>query len=140
MFESVRSVRAGWIGFGWFIAVAVTSRVLMGMIWLGMIRAEAPTEGLGVALALLVGFFLAGFFVGTRVNAAPILHGVGMGLFSVIAWLALNLFAGEATDAAAWNAISSGVALGLLVLQTAAAVAGARAGVRFARRASALVG
>ena len=140
MFESVRSVRAGWIGFGWFIAVALASLVLMGMIWLGLIRADAPTEGLGVALALLLGFFLAGFFVGTRVNAAPILHGIGMGLFSVVAWLALNLFAGEATGAEAWHALPAGVALGLLALQTAAAVVGARAGVRFARRASALAG
>jgi hypothetical protein len=140
MFESVRSVRAGWIGFGWFIAVALASLVLLGMIWLGMIRADAPTEGLGVALALLVGFFLAGFFVGSRVNAAPILHGVGMGLMSLIAWFALNLFAGGATDADAWSSIPVGVALGLLMLQTVAAIVGTRAGVRFARRAASLAG
>ena len=140
MFESVRSVRAGWIGFGWFIAVALTSVILLGMIWLGLIQAEAPTEGLGVALALLFGFIAAGFFVGTRVNAAPILHGLGMGIMSVIVWFALNLLAGEPTDSDAWGAISPGVALGLLALQTAAAIVGTRAGVRFARRAASIGG
>jgi hypothetical protein len=138
MFESIRSVRPGWIAFGWFIAIALTSVGLMGMIWLGIIRADAPTEGLGVGLALLVGFFLAGFFVGTRVNAAPVIHGLGMGLFSLVVWLVLNLFVGEATDGEAWSAIPAEVALGLLALQAAAAAVGARAGVRFARQAASI--
>jgi hypothetical protein len=138
MFESVRSVRPGWIGFGWFIAAALTSLLLFVMTALQMIRPEAPTEGMGVAISLLVGFLVAGFFVGTRVNAAPVLHGLGMGLFSVAVWLGLNLFVGEGLGGAAWDSISAGVAAGLLALQTAAAVVGARAGVRFARRASAL--
>lgn len=139
MFESVRSLRPAWIGFGWFIAASLTSVLLFGMIALELIRPEAPTEGMGVALALTIGFFVAGFFVGTRVNAAPILHGVGMGLSSVIVWVALNLFAGEPTGSAAWDTVPVGVAVGLLALQTAAAVVGTRAGVRFARRASSLV-
>ena len=136
MFESVRSVRPAWIGFGWFIAIALTSLALFVMISMGIIRADAPTEGMGISLALLGGFLVAGFFVGTRVNAAPILHGIGMGLCSLIAWLVLNLFVGEATDTAAWNAVPASVAVGLLALQAAAAVVGARAGVRLARRAA----
>ena len=136
MFESVRSLRPAWIGFGWFIAIALTSLGLFVMIWLGIISGDAPTEGMGVSLALLVGFFLGGFFVGTRVNAAPMLHGLAMGLCSVVAWLALNLLAGGASDA--WNAVPLSVALGLLALQAAAAVVGARAGVRLARRAASL--
>ena len=138
MFESVRSVRPGWIGFGWFIAAALTSVLLFVLTVLDMIRPEAPTEGIGVAVSLLVGFFLAGFFTGTRVNAAPVMHGVGIGLFSVIVWFGLNLFAGEGFGGAAWDSIPAGIAASLLALQTAAAVVGARAGVRFARRASAL--
>jgi hypothetical protein len=138
MFESVRSVRPAWIGFGWFIAAALTSLLLFVLSVLGIIRPEAPTEGIGVAVSLLVGFFVAGFFTGTRVNAAPVLHGVGMGLFSLLVWFVLNLFADERFGGAAWDSIPAGIAVSLLGLQTAAAVVGARAGVRFARRASAL--
>lgn len=136
MFESVRSVRPGWIGFGWFVGAALTSLIVFVLTVLGLIRSEAPTEGMGVALSLLIGFLVAGFWVGTRVNAAPILHGVGMGLLSVVVWLGLNFFAGS--TATGWDTVSGAVALSLLGLQTAASVVGARAGVRFARRASAL--
>ena len=138
MFESARSLRPGWIGFGWFIAAALTSVLLFGMTALQMIRPEAPTEGMGVSVALMTGFFVAGFFVGTRVNAAPVLHGLGIGLFSVLVWLGLNLVVGEGLGGAAWDSIPGGVAAALLTLQTAAAMVGTRAGVRFARRASAL--
>lgn len=138
MFESVRSVRPSWIGFGWFIAVALTSVLLFLMTALRLMRPEAPTEGIGVALALMLGFFVAGFFVGTRVNAAPVMHGVGMGIVSVLVWLALNLFVDESMGGAAWDTVSGAVGAALLALQTAAAVVGTRAGVRFARRASAL--
>lgn len=138
MFESIRSVRPGWIGFGWFLAAALTSLLLFVMIVLDLMQPQAPTEGIGVAIALLVGFFMAGFFVGTRVNAAPILHGLGMGLLSVVVWFGLNLVADEGVGGAAWDAIPVGAALSLLALQAAAAVVGTRAGVRFARRASAL--
>ena len=138
MFESVRSVRPGWIGFGWFIAVALTSLMIFVLTVLGFIQPDAPTEGMGVAITLMAGFLIAGFFVGTRVNAAPVLHGVGMGLLSVLVWLLLNLFVGEGFDSGAWDVVSTGVGASLLALQTAAAVVGTRAGVRFARRASAL--
>lgn len=138
MFESVRSVRLGWIAFGWFIAAALTSLILFILTVTGMIRPEAPTEGIGVAVSLLSGFFLAGFFVGTRVNAAPVLHGLGIGLCSVVVWFALNLFVGEGFGGGGWNSIEGEVAGALLGLQTAAAMVGARSGVRFARRANAL--
>lgn len=138
MFESVRSIRPTWIGFGWFLAVALTSVLLFGLTVLGIIRPEAPTEGIGVAVCLMIGFMVAGFFVGTRVNAAPTLHGVALGLLSVVVWLVLNLVVGEGLGGEAWDMISAEAALALLALQTAGAVVGARAGVRFARRASAL--
>lgn len=138
MFESVRSLRPAWIGFGWFIAAALTSLLIFVLTVLDIIQPDAPTEGIGVALSLMVGFLLAGFFVGTRVNAAPVLHGIGMGLLSLVVWLVLNLFAGEGLGGSAWATVSAGVAVSLLALQTAAAIVGTRAGVRFARRASSL--
>lgn len=136
MFESVRSIRPAWIGIGWFLGAALTSLLVFVLSVVGLIRANAPTEGMGVALSLLVGFVMAGFWVGTRVNAAPVLHGVGMGLVSLAVWFALNVFAGSLGEG--WHAVSGPVAVALLGLQTASAVVGARAGVRFARRASAL--
>jgi len=136
MFESVRSLRPAWIGFGWFIAVALTSLLVFVLTVVDFIQPEAPTEGMGVAVALMVGFLVAGFFVGTRVNAAPILHSLAMGLLSVVVWLGLNLFVGE--DAGdAMDTFSGGVAGSLLALQIASTIVGARAGVRFARRAGA---
>ena len=136
MFESVRSIRPAWIGLGWFVGAALASLLVFVQSVLGLIRANAPTEGMGVALSLLVGFVMAGFWVGTRVNAAPVLHGVGMGLMSLAVWFTLNVFAGSMGEG--WHAVSAPVAVALLGLQTAASVVGARAGVRFARRASAL--
>lgn len=138
MFESVRSLRPGWIAFGWFIAAALTSLILFVLTVMRVIRPEAPTEGVGVAVSLLTGFFVAGFFVGTRVNAAPVLHGLGMGLCTVAVWFVLNLFVGQGFGGGAWDAIDGGVAGALLGLQTAAAMVGARSGVRFSRRASTL--
>ena len=44
MFESARSLRPGWIGFGWFIAIALTSLVLLLLTVVGLLRPEEPTE------------------------------------------------------------------------------------------------
>jgi len=135
MYESVRSIRPGWIGLGWFIGVAISSLLVFVLTVLGLIRVDAPTEGMGVALSILVGFVIAGFVTGMRVVAAPVLHGLGMGLLSVVVWLGLNLLVGESADGVAGNTISAMGAASLLLLQTVSAVVGARAGVRFARRA-----
>jgi hypothetical protein len=84
-------------------------------------------------LAFLVGFAVAGFFVGVRAGTAPILHGVGMGLFSLVVYLAANLIAGEPTGQTAWSEVSTATALWLILLQTVAAIVGTRAGVRWRR-------
>ena len=59
-----------------------------------------------------------------------------MGLLSLLVWLAVNLFLGEPTDAAAWDGLGTAPLALLLVLQTVAAVVGARMGVRWARRSA----
>ena len=138
MSESVRNVSPSWIGIGWFIGAAITSFLVFVLIVLGLIQANAPTEGMGVSLALLIGFVIAGFVTGLRVRAAPFLHGLGMGLLSIIFWVVINLLAGEAMTNTEWSTLSVSLMAGLLVLQTASAIVGARAGVRFANRAEAL--
>jgi hypothetical protein len=132
--EHLRNLRLGWIGFGWFVAVALTALAVVALSALDLLRQDTASEGIWVAGAIAVGFAIAGFFVGTRVAAAPLLTGVAMGVFSIVAWLAVNLLLGEPTNSAAWDALRPRTALSLLVLQTAAAVLGTRAGVRWTRR------
>lgn len=135
MHEHVRNLRPAWIGFGWFIGVALTSLALFALTVLDLVRPDTPAEQVWVSVALVFGFALAGYFVGTRVAAAPILHGVAMGLFSLVAWAGLNLLAGEPVGVTAWDSLDAGSAFSLLSMQIAAAVIGARFGVRSMRRA-----
>jgi hypothetical protein len=67
------------------------------------------------------------------VVAAPTLHGVGMGLFSLLAWLVVNLLIGEPVGETTWRALDGATAGGLILVQAAAAVVGARIGVRWMR-------
>lgn len=134
MHEHLRNLRPGWAGLGWFLAVALTAVQLVALAALDLVRMDTPAEGLWTAVALAVGFLVAGFYLGSRVGAAPFLNGLAMGLCSLVAWAALNLLLGEPTGQAAWAAIPLGTALVLLALQTAAAILGARAGVRWRRR------
>lgn len=133
MTESIERLRPSWIAFGWFIAAAITSLILLGLIALGVITDDPQGEGAWVAFAFLVGFAVAGFFVGVRAGISPILHGVGMGFFSLVVFFAVNLFAGEPTGQTAWREISTATAMWLILLQTVAAVVGTRAGVRWRR-------
>ena len=134
MHESLRSMRWSWVGFGWFIAVCLTSAILLALEAFGLIAEGAPGETLWVAVALATGFLATGIFIGTRVAAAPVLHGAAMGVASLIAWFLVNLLLGEPLDASAWGSLDP-MALGaMLVLQAASAVVGTRAGVRWVRR------
>jgi hypothetical protein len=133
MTESLARLRPSWIAFGWFIAAAVTSLILLSLVAVGIVTDDPQTEGTWVALAFLLGFAMAGFFVGVRAGTSPILHGVGMGLFSLVVFLAVNLLAGEPTGETAWRAISTATALWLILLQTVASIVGTRAGVRWRR-------
>lgn len=134
MTEFGSRIRPSWIAFGWFIAAAVTSLVLLALVSLGIISDNPDAERVWVGVALALGFGTAGFFVGTRVLTRPELHGLGMAAFSLLAWVLVNLLLGEPTDQTAWATLGTDTVIGLLVLQAAAAVVGARMGVRWATR------
>jgi hypothetical protein len=134
MHEHLRNVRVSWAGFGWFIAVAITSLELVALSALDLVRAGAPIEGASVAIAVAVGFLVSSFYMGTRVAAAPVLNGLLMAFFSVIAWVGLNLFLGEPTGVSAWDTLPLTSAVILLAIQAVASVLGARAGVRWSSR------
>lgn len=127
--EHLQNVRPTWVAFGWFAAAAVTGLALVILISLGLLP-HATFGGEGwVVLAFAVGFFSGGWLVGWRTAEAPILHGVGIGLFSLVAWLLINLVA-DAAGLAGWTALSPSATAAALLLQVAAAVAGAWYGSR----------
>lgn len=129
---TVRTLRPSWIAFGWFIAVAVTSFMLLALNAAGLITDTLVTGAANrwVALAFVVGFLAGGFFTGARVRVAPVLHGLGIAAFSVVVWLGVNLLIGEPIGASAWNVLSAASAATMLALQALAAVMGARWGAR----------
>jgi FtsH-binding integral membrane protein len=136
---NISAIRPSWIAFGWFIAACVTGLGLLALISLGIADGESIGGDPWVAATLAVGFLIGGFFVGVRVGDEALIHGLGMGLFSLIVWFAANLLLGEPTDQTAWSELGAATVIMLLLLQAAAAVVGVRMGVRWAARgASAL--
>lgn len=127
-------VRPGWIPFGWFVCAAITSLALFGFIAVGVVGGDPAGGDFWVAASLALGFWLGGLFVGTRVAAAPVAHGLGIGLFSVVVWFVANLVLGEATDQTAWSEMDGMTLVSLLMIQAVAAIVGARIGVRWVRR------
>lgn len=122
--EHLQNVRPSWVAFGWFAAAAVSGLGLVGLSSLGVLH---PASGAGngwALLAVLVGFFCGGWLVGWRTGEAPVLHGVGIGLFSLVVWFLANLLAGV-LDAAEWTGLNPTVAAATLLLQIGAAVFGA---------------
>jgi putative membrane protein (TIGR04086 family) len=132
--EKLENLRPSWIAFGWFIAAAVTALLILAFVAFGLMAPDSTrNEGVLTAMALLIGFLVGGFFVGVRTRAAPILHGVGIGLFSLVVWFLANLIPGEATGWTAWRVLPTIQALALVALQTVAAIVGARMAVRMGR-------
>ena len=134
--EHLENVRPSWVAFGWFIGVAVMSAVIFGLIAIGFVPRTGEI-GLGwVLLAVFVGFLVGGYLTGIRVRAAPILHAVGIGLFSVLVWFVANLVAGETLNASEWQ-VPPASAAGAVLFQVIAAAIGASIATREARAATA---
>ena len=131
--EHLQNVRPSWVAFGWFVSVAVASLLLLAMNASGMVTDQSGGSPWTV-VALLVGFTMGGFLTGARAGAAPILHGVAMGLFSVVVWLLANVV-GELVSAATWDNINPAIYAGGLLVQIVAAAVGAHIGSRSRRAA-----
>ncbi len=130
--EHLQNVRPSWVAFGWFLSAAATALAVFAMIAAGLLGAEEGSP-LPVFAAVALGFAVGGWFTGLRVGLAPILHGVGIGLFSLLVWFLANALLGEPLGTTAWRGLSPATSAGLLLLQIAAAGAGARLGSRGAR-------
>lgn len=132
--EHLSNVRPSWVAFGWFIAAALASAVFFGLIALGLVGPDGE-DGTGwMMLAGAIGFFGGGYAAGARAGAAPILHGVGIGLFSLLVWAAANALLGVPARATTWSAAGYRFAGLFVILQIVVAASGARFGARASRR------
>ena len=136
--EHLSNVSFTWILIGWFIAAAVTSLLLFLFTAVGWVPQDSPS--LWAVVTVVVGFFAGGYLTGTRDIEAPILHGVGIGLTTLIAWFVLNVLATFFVDGGSYSGLSPATTAGLLLLQMAAAIAGAWIADRRALRGETLPG
>ncbi|MCA9737430.1 MAG: hypothetical protein R3E98_00550 [Gemmatimonadota bacterium] len=124
--EHLGNVHPGWVLGGWLVAIATTSATFLVLVGTGMVGPERQ-DALGFGVAVAVGFFAAGLFVGLRWSEAPILHAVALTLTSIVVLLAIDL-TGAGRGFAAAESVP--VALATLLIQFAAAALGGRMGRR----------
>src|SRR5690554_4337588 len=134
MGEELRNVRPGWVIGGWLVAVAVASLIAVALIGLGLLGGDEVSDALWSAVAIAIGFWVGGFFTGIRAQEAPILHGIGIGLSSLVAWFVVNAAVGLLFGRTFWEGLSVTLTLALLVEQLVVATAGAWVGRRIAAR------
>lgn len=127
--EHLQNVTFGRVLGGWLVAIAVTSLVVLAFIASG-ISADVPTaaSSIGSLISVITGFLAGGFFVGFRARRAPILHGVAMGLMSIVAWVIANVMSELFTASADWTGLGAAIAVGLVLAQMLAATVGALLG------------
>lgn len=128
--ENVHPVR---IMAGWLVAVAASSLAVFGFIVLGLMGDEAARDTGWAVAAVAVGFLVGGWFTGVRTLEAPILHGIALGLTSLVVWALLNLVVAAAFGEAEWTGMTVTATLVVLLTQIVAAVAGCWVGTRRAR-------
>jgi len=132
--EHLENVEPSWVIFGWFIGAAVFSLILLLLMVTGLVEPETATS-VWMLLAVMIGWGAGGFVIGMRTGAAPILHAVAVGLFSLIFWLGANLLA-SAVDAATWRDTAPEWVIGAILLQILATWLGAHLASREARAES----
>ena len=131
--EHLQNVQPIRVLAGWLVAVAATSLVVFGFIVLGLMGDEAARDAGWAVLAVAAGFLVGGWFTGFRTLEAPILHGVAMGLTSLVVWALLNLVVSAAFGEAEWTGLTPAATVVVVLTQVIAAVAGCWLGVRRAR-------
>jgi phosphate starvation-inducible membrane PsiE len=130
--EHLQNVRLSNVLMGWLVAVASGALVLLLLAATGFTGDDSRGAVLADIIVVAVGFGLGGFVAGFRALHAPVLHGIAIGLTSLVAWFCLNLIEALAFPASAsgWTSLQPVVAAGLLVEQITFAVAGAWIGYR----------
>lgn len=121
--EHLQNVHPVRVMAGWLVSVAATSVVVFGFIVLRFMDGGAADSAWAV-LAVGIGFLVGGLFTGYRTLEAPILHGVALGLTSLVAWVVLNLIVAASVGTEGWSGLGTTAALAVLLTQIVAAVAG----------------
>ena len=121
--EHISNLHPGWVVGGWLVAVGTAGVVFLTLVGTGLLSAGGE---LGGAVAVAVGFFAAGLFVGLRWSNAPILHGVSITLLSSLVWFASALTPGTLGDRLSGD--ETAFVLGMVLLQLVASVTGGLAG------------
>jgi hypothetical protein len=130
--EHLQNVRYGWVIAGWLVAIAVTSLVVIVFEASGFVGETGARDNIASLASVIAGFIAGGFFAGFRARRAPILHGIGIGLTSLVAWVLVNLIAAALLDAVGWSSLTPGLAVGLVLTQVIAAIVGALLGYNLA--------
>ena len=130
--EHLQNVHPVRVLGGWLVSVAATSVVVFGFIVLGLMRGGAG-DSVWAVVAVGIGFLVGGVFTGSRTLEAPILHGIGLGLTSLVAWAVLNLVAAAFLGVEQWSGLGTTAALAVLLTQIVAAVLGCWIGTAQAR-------
>ena len=122
--EHIRNLHPGWVLGGWLLAVAVASVVFMVLVGIGLVGSEGRWTTVWALVAVALGFFAGGLFVGLRWSDAPILHGAAITLLSVLIWFLGSLIAPETLGGTGSGLERPVWVLGLVLLQLVASVAG----------------
>lgn len=131
--EHLQNVHPVRITVGWLVAVAVTSITVFGLIMLGLMQGEGPGDTAWAVLAVAVGFLVGGWFTGMRTVEAPILHGIALGLTSLVAWAVVNAVA-IPFGMDEWTGLTPSSTVAILLVQIVAAIGGCWWGTAAARR------
>jgi hypothetical protein len=133
--EHLQNVGAGRVIAGWLVAAAVASLAAMVFLAVGLLHEETTAANTWWSMvAIAVGFFAGGFFVGFRAIQAPVLHAIGMGLTSLLVWFTLNAVATLIFRDWGWPVMTPQFAVALLFVQFATAMVGALLGYNMALR------
>ena len=132
--EHLQNVRYWWVLTGWLVAIGATSVVVFIFEASDFVGTSTTRDALASLIAVVAGFVAGGFFAGIRAMQAPILHGIGIGVMSLIAWVVINLIASTVLDAVGWQSITAALAVGLVLMMMVAAVVGALLGYNIAVR------
>lgn len=123
--EHLQNVSPKRVVAGWMIAAAVTSIAYVGMAAARLVGDPSTGEAIWSLIAVGIGFLFGGIWAGWRSPMAPILHGICIGLLSLVAWFIINAIAAVTMPETGWSALSPTATVGLILLQMVAAVAGA---------------
>jgi hypothetical protein len=130
--EHLQNVRPVTVLVSWLIAVAVTSLIMLALVGLNLIDADSPSTRAAMA-AVAFGFIAGGAFAGMRAAQAPILHGIAMGLFSLLAWFVLGIMSQSLFNGTSWD-LTRDLTITAVIVQIISSIIGARLGYRYALR------